>query len=78
MSNDTQALDEFVKLLELLAGPALSGKPELTIFYLKHAKAASVAETLDMVLGGGTMASGDAGGSLIGDLAGARSAQWVD
>jgi type II secretory pathway component GspD/PulD (secretin) len=70
-SQDIQALDEFERLLQALAGSALSGKPELTIFYLKHAKANAVAETLDMVLGGGTLASGDAGGSLLGDLAGA-------
>lgn len=72
-SPDQQALDELERLLTTLAGNFLSGKPELTVFYLKHAKAASLAETLDQILGGGTMtgSSGGGGRSLMGDLAGA-------
>jgi type II secretory pathway component GspD/PulD (secretin) len=68
-SQDTDALDEIERLLTSLAGNFLSGKPELTVFYLKHAKANSVAETLEQIFGGGT--SGGAGGSLMGDLASA-------
>jgi len=70
-SPDTEALDELERLLTTLAGGFLSGKPELTVFYLKHAKASSVAETLDQILGGGTLASDSGGRSLMGDLAGA-------
>lgn len=72
-SPDQQALDELERLLTTLAGNFLSGKPELTVFYLKHAKAASLAETLDQILGGGTITGGSGGGgrSLMGDLAGA-------
>ena len=70
VGQDKKALDEFERLLRSLAGNALSGKPELTIFYLKHTKAAAVSETLDQILGGNTLAA-DAGGSLIGDMASA-------
>jgi hypothetical protein len=70
-SPDTEALDELERLLTTLAGGFLSGKPELTVFYLKHAKATSVAETLDQILGGGTLTSDTGGRSLMGDLAGA-------
>jgi hypothetical protein len=70
---DLDALDDFEDLLTTLAGNLTSGGPELTIFYLVHAKAAAVAETLDQILGGGTIASegGGGGGGLIGDIAGA-------
>ena len=73
-SQDTKALDRFEQLFNALASGAMSGNAELTIFYLKHAKAASVAETLDQVLGGGTTSSrssGGQGGGLIQDIAGA-------
>ena len=73
-SQDTKALDRFEQLLNALASGAMSGGAELTIFYLKHAKAASVAETLDEVLGGGTTSGssgGGQGGGLMQDIAGA-------
>ncbi len=71
-SEDRDALDEIERLLTTMAGNFLSGKPELTVFYLKHAKASAVAETLDQILGGGTLgSSGGGGGSFLGDLAGA-------
>ena len=73
-SQDIKALDRFEQLLNALASGAMSGGAELTIFYLKHAKAASVAETLDEVLGGGTTSGrsgGGQGGGLIQDIAGA-------
>jgi len=70
-SEDRDALDEIERLLTAMAGNFLSGKPELTVFYLKHAKASAVAETLDQILGGGTLGSSGGGGSLLGDLAGA-------
>lgn len=54
-SDDVKALDAFEAMLRSLAGTSTGGTPNLTIFYLKHAKAASVAETLDRVFGGGTL-----------------------
>lgn len=68
-SEDEKALDEFVKLVQNLAGAALTGKPEMSVLYLKHAKAAAIAETLDQILGGGTVGADGGGGSLVGDLA---------
>jgi type II secretory pathway component GspD/PulD (secretin) len=72
-SEDTKALDEFEKLFTSLASTAANNNSNLTIFYLKHAKAATVAETLDQIFGGGTLQQSDSGGGggLLGDLAGA-------
>jgi hypothetical protein len=71
-SEDLEALDDFEDLLSALASGALAGTSDLTVFYLVHAKATAVAETLDPILGGGTLGeSGSGGGSLLGDLAGA-------
>lgn len=53
-SDDKEALDEFERLLGALADRGAAGRPELTVFYLKHAKASQVAELLDQVFGGGT------------------------
>jgi type II secretory pathway component GspD/PulD (secretin) len=54
-SEDIKALDEFETMLRTLAGTTGSGAANLTIFYLKFVKANAVAETLDRVLGGGTL-----------------------
>jgi len=54
-SDDVKALDAFETMLRTLVGTATAGNPNMTIYYLKHAKAASVAETLDSVFGGGTL-----------------------
>jgi type II secretory pathway component GspD/PulD (secretin) len=72
-SDDVEALNEFEALLNQMATGAASNVPEMTIFYLKHAKAASVAETLEQIFGGGAAAadSGGGGGGLLGDIAGA-------
>jgi len=73
---DVQALDEFEKLLTTLTGGAMGGQPELTVFYLKHAKAASVAETLELIFGGASTFSGPSGsGSFARDVAGAALGQ---
>ncbi len=72
-SEDRQALDQFEQLLRSLSS-GVSSKPELTIFYLKHAKASSVAETLNQILSGAstnTSSGPTGGGSLIRDIAGA-------
>jgi len=69
---DPKVLDEFEALLTSIADGLANSGPELTIFYLKYATATVVAQTLDQILGGGTIATeGSAGGGLIGDLAGA-------
>ncbi len=68
-SQDRQALDEFEEWLTTLAGGTMNESAYPTIFYLKYAKAAPVAETLDQIFGGGTLAQESRGGSLIGDLA---------
>ena len=76
---DPEALAEFERILnELTTGLAASG-PEITIFYLKHAKAATVAETLEHIFGissggGGGPGMGPGGGGpggLFGSIAGA-------
>jgi hypothetical protein len=58
-----------------LAGSVFGNHGELTVFYLKHAKASAVAETLEMIFSGGASAKSSGGGSLIGDLAGAAVGQ---
>jgi type II secretory pathway component GspD/PulD (secretin) len=75
---DPEALDEFERLLNTLASTTATTGPEITVFYLKHAKATAVAETLDHIFGGGTTtanssatSAGGGGGSLLGELAGA-------
>ncbi|MBN2581182.1 MAG: hypothetical protein JXB10_19530 [Pirellulales bacterium] len=73
-SEDLEALDEFENLLNALTGGITGGGPELTVFYLKNAGAAAVAETIDQIFGGGTLTqrnSNSGGGSLLGNLAGA-------
>jgi len=73
---DVEALDEFERLLTTLTGGATGGQPELTVFYLKHAKAASVAAILDEIFSGGSGVSGSSGGgSLARDIAGAALGQ---
>lgn len=78
-SDDLEALNEFEDLMNKLASSGAFNKPEITIFYLKNAKASTVAQTLDQIFGGGTLSAsegssgggGGAGGGVIGDLAGA-------
>ncbi|MEX0713707.1 MAG: secretin N-terminal domain-containing protein [Pirellulales bacterium] len=70
-SEDLDALDVFESLLSELASRATSGGKEFTIFYLKSATAAVVAETLGNILGGGSVSRGGPGGSLLGNIAGA-------
>jgi len=59
-SDDTEALDEFERLLDMLAGDSAGGRA-ITVFYIKYAKAAAVTESLAQILGGGaTSAAGGA------------------
>jgi hypothetical protein len=76
-SEDVEALNQFEQLLSAMyPADGKGGGPQMTIFYLKHAKANIVGETLDQIFGGGTLAggggnSGGGGGGLLGGLAGA-------
>jgi len=64
VSQDIEALNDFEELLDALAGAMMTGDAELTVFYLKHAKAAVVAETLNRIFGGmSSSSSSQAGGS---------------
>lgn len=56
-SDDIEALDEAERLLTAMAGGTDPRRTELTIFYLKHAKAAEVAEQLTAVIGSGTFSA---------------------
>ena len=68
-SQDTEALDQLEDLIDALTNGSYSGTPQLTVYYLKYAKAASVGQTLDQILGGGTLATSSSGGSMMGDMA---------
>ena len=72
-SEDLEALQDFEDLLTALGSGTLSGTSDLTIFYLVNAQNSVVAQTLDQIFGGGTLADrgGSGGGSLAQDLAGA-------
>ena len=65
-SQDTKALDDFEELLNTLAGEMMTGSTELTVFYLKHAKATVVAETLNRIFGGGAAGGSGAGATPAG------------
>jgi len=66
-SEDTKALDELEKLLRTISGPsALPAQREISVFYLKYAKADVAYQLLQEVLGGHTS---ETGGSLLGDMA---------
>ena len=71
-SDDEEALNQFEKLLTSLAGGA-SNRPGLNVFFMKHAKAAVVGATIDQILGGGTLSTGNTntGGGLLGNMASA-------
>jgi hypothetical protein len=72
-SEDVEALNAFEDLLTALGSGPLSGTSDLTIFYLVHVQNTVVAQVLDQVFGGGTLADsgGSQRGSLAEDLAGA-------
>ena len=68
-SEDTEALDQFERLLSMLAG-TMTNNQEVSVFYLKFAKAAAVTEMLGQMLGGSTVTLGSAGGASGGDQGG--------
>ncbi len=76
VSDDPDALADFKDLLENMASLTSSKQSGVTVFWLKHAKAMSAAQTLDDIYGGGTLpdslsAGGGGGGGLFGALANA-------
>ena len=54
---DAAALDEFERLLNQLSESAANGGHNITVFYLKHAKASAVADTLKEIIISGNMLS---------------------
>lgn len=56
-SRDVEALNAFERLLSTLASGQSTGR-EMTVFYLKYAKAGPVAETLEQILAGSTGSTG--------------------
>lgn len=67
-SDDPDALDEFEELLRSVSGPAgLAPQREITVFYLKYAKADVAYALLQEVMSGAGAES--AGGTLLGDVA---------
>jgi len=77
VSRDVEALNDFEELLHALAGEMMTSNAELTVFYLKHAKAAVVAETLNRIFGGmSSSSSSSAGGTAAtaGDMSGVLGA----
>jgi type II secretory pathway component GspD/PulD (secretin) len=80
-SDDLEALDELENLLSTVAGHNAASGREYAVFYLKYSKAATIAEVLNAIFGGGgggkdrgiigdlaSNALGDVGGGLMGDL----------
>lgn len=55
-SDDPEALDRFTQLFAALASIRSAAKEEAVVFYLKHAKAAAVAEILEALFRGGPLA----------------------
>ncbi len=79
-SDDISALDRLETLIGVLAGPVDAGEAKLTVFYLRHAQAAPVAERLTQLLadsfspgGGGTESDDAAAASGILGAGGALS-----
>lgn len=72
-SQDPEALNQFEDLVRRMMSQGsyqYQAVPELVVYYLRHARAESVASILDQILGGGTLTTtGSTGGSLIGEIA---------
>lgn len=65
-SDDLEALDDFEELLTAVSERGGSTTRDYAVFYLKYSKAASVADVLNAIFGGGSK-----GGGIVGDMAGA-------
>jgi type II secretory pathway component GspD/PulD (secretin) len=75
-SEDTEALDEFERLLDLLAENGGTSGRKISVFYLKYAKVAAVTETLGQIMAGSTTSapaasnSGGGGNPMMGMFGG--------
>jgi type II secretory pathway component GspD/PulD (secretin) len=64
-SEDVEALNQFEQLFKTLASGLSTSGPEMTVFYLKYAKATVMAETLSQILSGASSSSdGGSGGGM--------------
>lgn len=70
-SEDTEALDAFEELFMTMADQLFTGSRELSIFYLKYAKAEVASEIVKQFIGGGTSNGDGGGGTMLGGLASA-------
>ncbi|MFC1759634.1 secretin N-terminal domain-containing protein, partial [Planctomycetota bacterium] len=71
-SKDTEALADFVDLLDMLTeNMSSSASKSFTVFYLKHETANNAMNMLNEILGAGSSGGGGGGGGLLGDIAGA-------
>ena len=70
-SQDTEALDDVERLLTQLTELGALQPEDFHVFYLKNTTATAAAQTLDKILGGGTIATEESGGGggLLGSLA---------
>lgn len=69
-SDDTEALDKLENLLRSISSLKPTGKQEYAVFYLKFARADSVAQTLDSIIAGGGSATGDLAGAAMNAVGG--------
>ncbi|MFO0897466.1 MAG: secretin N-terminal domain-containing protein [Pirellulales bacterium] len=69
-SDDTEALDKLENLLRSISSLKPTGKQEYAVFYLKFARADSVAQTLDQIVTGGGSATGDLAGAAMNAVGG--------
>ncbi|HEY2759234.1 MAG TPA: secretin N-terminal domain-containing protein, partial [Pirellulales bacterium] len=68
-SDDPAVLSDFKKLLSQLTSKPFRGQREYTVFYLRHARAASAVEILGHMFPGGTSSSSGGGNSAVNNLA---------
>jgi hypothetical protein len=69
-SDDVEALDKLENLLRSISSLKPTGKQEYAVFYLKFARADSVAQTLDQIITGGGSATGDLAGAAMNAMGG--------
>ena len=70
-SDDLEALDEFEELLTTVSGRSSTTGREFAVFYLKYAKAGSIADVLSAIFGGSTARGG--GGGIVNNIAGGHN-----
>lgn len=68
-SDDKEALEQFDRMLRVLAEQSNLSSSEPTVVYLKHISAAGAKELLEQIMSGASSSS-SGGGTLLGDLAG--------